>query len=393
MPLKASGYQTKSASQILESVQAAYINTFGVNFNLAPASINGQFIQFDTNMAIEVENAKALLFGSLYNPNQTNSVWLDSICKFNSIDRKEATSSEVICVITGAPNTVINELNIVLNNNGDEFYNPVPIVIPQSGSISATFLSVVKGEIPCDAGTITRIVQSTPGWDTINNPTDGIVGTNEETDQQLRYRRQYSLAVNSAGGLNSIISALNNLSGLINFTVQENPTGSSKSIFGVDVNPYTVYVSTYGPDSLNNDIAKILYTKRYCGMQGNFTYTYQDLEYNWVTFDAQWQKATPVDLLVDIEMPKDDSYPPNIVDLIKQSLVDNFEGKQPPIPAYRMTQIISGSRFYYSLNLVGVIVVFSITVGIDPQDMMDTVTIPMDKVFILNKDNISVNII
>ena len=387
------GYVQQSSSDVLANVQAAYKNTFGDGFILSPASVNGQWIQYNTLNAVQVENAKTLLFGSVYNPYLASGIWLDSICKFNNINRKPATSSAVVVVCTGLAGTIITPNSTILNTNGDAFINTDPIIISGSGTGTGIFYSAVKGEIPCNASTVNQIATQISGWDTVNNPTDGTVGQLDEADQSLRNRRSGSLAINSAGGLNSIISALNELTGVINFTVQENYTAIPKPIYGVTVQPYTVYVAVYTLDDLDNAIAKILYTKRYCGMQGNTTYTYQDIQYPWVTFDAVWQTPAVAELQVNITLPNQQSYPPNIVDLIKQSVVDNFYGLQPPIPKYKMTETIDYSRFFYSLNLVGVVIVTSITVGIVGGSMGQSVNVNMDTVLQLSTNNVVVTVV
>jgi len=63
------GYTPQSSATVLANVQTAYTNTFGDGFILSPSSINGQMIQFNTLAAIEVEDTKTILYGSLYNPN------------------------------------------------------------------------------------------------------------------------------------------------------------------------------------------------------------------------------------------------------------------------------------------------------------------------------------
>ena len=387
------GYVQQTSSEVLADVQAAYKTTFGDGFILSPASVNGQWIQYNTLNAIQVENAKTLLFGSLYNPYLASDIWLDSICKFNNINRKPATSSAVVVVCTGLAGTIINPNSTILNTNGDAFTNTDAIIISGSGTGTGIFYSTIKGEIPCNASTINQIVTQISGWDTVNNPTDGVVGQLDESDQSLRNRRSGSLAINSAGGLNSIISALNELTGVINFTVQENYTAVPKPIYGVTVQPYTVYVAVYTLDNLDNDIAKILYTKRYCGMQGNTAYTYQDVQYPWVTFDAVWETPAVAELQVNVTLPNQQSYPPNIEDLIKQSVVDNFYGLQPPIPKYKMTETIDYSRFFYSLNLVGVVIVTGITVGIVGGTMGQSVSVNMDTVLQLSTNNVIVTLV
>ena len=390
------GYVPQSSQDVLQSVQTAYTNTFGSGFILSPSSINGQMIQFNTEAAIEVENAKTLLYGSLYNPNLAYGIWLDSICKFNSINRKAATPSTVAIVVTGLAGTIIGANSQIISTSGDLFYNKTVIVIGSGGTATATFYSVANGKIPCNAGTINQIVTTVAGWDTANNPADGVVGTLEESDQNLRNRRKYSLAINSAGSVNSVVAALNENVNILNFGVQENPLDTAQSIQGVTIQPHCIYVSIYAnyTNDIKNQIADILFSKRYCTMQGNTTWSITDSQYSYVTFTAKWQTATPTPIRVDISIQNSSAYPADIVDQIKAAILATWNGEFPGIAKYRMQDVYNVSNFYPCLIALGVYQVNSMTVQlVTGGTAASSVSVSLDKVMTLSTSNINVTVV
>ena len=389
------GYTPQSSATVLANVQTAYTNTFGNGFILSPSSINGQMIQFNTLAAIEVEDAKTILYGSLYNPNLAYGIWLDSICKFNSITRKPATQSVVAILCTGLAGTIIGINSKITSTNNDIFYNKEVIVIGSGGVATGTFYSEQYGLIPCNAGTINQIVTTIAGWDTVNNPADGTVGTLEESDQNLRNRRKYRLAINSAGSVNSVIAALNENVNILNFGVQENPLDLAQVIQGVTIQPHCIYVSIYAnyTDEIKNQIANILFSKRYCTMQGDTSWAITDSEYSYVSFTAKWQTAIATPVRVDITIQSSNTYPANIVDLIKTAIVANWNGDFPGIAKYRMQDVINVSRFYPSLIALGVYQINAMTVQLVTGGTAGaSVSVSLDKVMTLSSANVNVTI-
>lgn len=390
------GYIQQSSPEVLANVQKAYTDTFGSGYILTQGSINGQWVQFNTLAAIQVENAKTELYGSIYNPNLTYGVWLDSVCKFNNIKRKPATSSTIAAVCNGLAGTIISIGSSITNDLGDIFTNDNVIVIGSSGFGTGTFRSVEKGKIPCGASTVNQIVTQISGWDSVNNPTDGITGGLEESDLNLRFRREHSLAINSAGSVNSITSALNENPDIINFGVQENPLDLPQLIQGVTIDPHSIYISIYAnyTDALKNQIADIIYSKRYCTPQGNTTQTITDPVYNYVTFQAKWQTATPTPVQVDISIQNATSYPADIVALIKASIVANWDGEYAGIPKYQMQDVIDVTRFYPSLIALGVYQVNSMTIKlVTGGTAAQRISVSLDKVMTLSAINVNVSVV
>lgn len=393
MPTTNVGYETLTAEEILLEIQQIFINVFGSNFNLLPSSINGQFIQELTNLAIEVEAAKALLYSGLYNPDVAYGIWLESICEWLNIERNPAIPSRVQCVCNGLSGTVIPANSQVLNTNGNIFYNTEAITIPSAGTITAEFRSQLTGAIPCSASTVNRIVQQLAGWDSINNPTDGVLGEDAQTDTSLRYTRTQTLALNSSGSVNSVISACNNNANIIDFYIIENTTNGQIVRNGVTVPAKSVYLSVYGGS--DDEVSGILYNKLSagCGMAGNTTYIYTDPVYTWNTFEAKFQRAVQTNIQMQIDIVNSPSYPADIVDQVKAAMINNYIGNVAGIPPVKMGDTVYASRFYPSLSSLGILQTTGLFISPVGDPLNTFYTLSVDKVGILLADNIAVNLV
>lgn len=393
MPMTPTGYQSLTAEETLVAIQQVFINVFGSNFNLLPSSINGQFIQELTNLSVEVEAAKSLLYDGLYNPNVASGIWLDSICAWLDIIRKPATPTVVNCVCTGLSGTTIPIGSQILNTNGDVFYNENIITIPSGGSVTAPFRAALTGKIPASAGTVNRIIQQLSGWDSVTNPTDGVLGDTEQTDLSLRNQRADTLALNSSGGYESIISACAAQPNITSFVLAENYSSAIKTINGIIINPHSVYLSIYGSIS-DNDVANILAEKMSdgCGMQGNTTVTLVNPDYAWNIIDYTFQRAIVTPMQVNVNIVNSTSYPVDIVAQIKKAVVDNFNGDIAGISAVGMAETIYVTRFYQSIVALGVYQIIDITVGEVGGSFAQSILLPMSKMPTLTADDVVVSL-
>lgn len=366
MPMTLVGYVPPTPAEVKTAVELTYKNAYGAGFNLTPASPNGLIITNLTIMGIQVVETTTFLYDGIYNPNLAQGIWLDAICKFNYIDRKPALSSVVTCQVTGTPGVVIPAFSQILNTNDDIFFNQLPITIGIGGTGTGDFDSLVKAPIECNANSLTRIIAQLPGWDTVNNSANGVVGKPVETDYSLRNVRLESLAIKSASTLNSMISRLADVANIDDFYVAENTTNSPIVIRGVTVSPHSMYISVYGGDPA--EIAAIIYAAKGdgCGMDGDTTVNYTDPNYAWVVQPITYQTAVQKAVQVNVTIPISLAYPSDINDLIKQSIVDNFDGKTGLTPVNMRVApnnvTVDASRFYSSLINLGIYNTISITV-------------------------------
>jgi uncharacterized phage protein gp47/JayE len=87
------------------------------------------------------------------------------------------------------------------------------------------FLAQTYGPIAAPANTLTEIVTPVAGWTSLTNPQAGITGRNQETDAELRLRREQSLHLLGAATVEAIRSRLlQEVPGVISVTVFENVT-------------------------------------------------------------------------------------------------------------------------------------------------------------------------
>lgn len=386
------GFVPYTGAAELAQIQQVFTNVFGSGVNLNPTSVNGVLIQQLTNMGISSENVQSSLYASVYNPNVAQYPFLDSICAWNNITRKSATQSVVICQITGLSGTIIPVNSQVISTNGDLFYNQVAITIA-SGVATGIFYSVVAAPIPCNSGTLTGIVQQIPGWDTITNADNGTVGTVQQTDTSLRYTRKYSLAQNSTGTYDSIVSACYQTPDISNFYLATNNTPSPAIISGVTVPGYGIYLSIFGGN--DQEIAAILYNKLSGGtaMGGSTNYTYVDPSHPWVSFNASWEAAIGTPIEVDISILNSASYPVNIVQLIQAAVVANFYGEDNVNTPVQMGVTMYAIRFIPTLINLGITQITSCLTCVVSGTPSSSLLLPITECPTLATINVNVTVI
>jgi hypothetical protein len=385
------------AQTSLVKTQQIFQNTFGSGYNINPVSLNGVFIQELANQNFKVNSIQTLLYGGLYNPNVASGEYLDSICALLSLKRVPAIASFATCQVTGLAGTVIPLGAQILNTNGDVFtLTSAPITITGNPLVDVgVFTSTALGiATPVGAGTLNRIVQQIAGWDTVNNPTNGIVGKPAQTDTSLRYTRTEALAINSTGTINAIISGafmliIPNI--ISDFIVLQNPTATDATINGVTVPAYGIYLSVVQIGSDNN-ISGLLYYKKPPGsvMGGNYTPPlYIDPDYSWNTFQAKYTQATVEQVVIAIDITNV-NYPAGTASKIANAILDAFNNgtaANPPITMRSGT--IYASQFISSVVLLGVTTINSITITTETlATPAATLTLPADQAPQLQLSNV-----
>lgn len=374
MPITEDGFVPYTAQQSLQQIQAVFTTVFGSSCNFAPPGVNGQFTQELANINQNQQDQLLQIYAQNFDPRYASGIFLDTICALNGILRLPATPSVVVCQLTGIVGTVIDAGSQVLNTNGDLFLLDTQVTIPSGGVINGTFSSFEDEPIECGANTLTRIVQQVNGWSTVNNTDAGVIGTNTETDFDLRNRYNYLLGLESSGGIASVASAFYDSPIIPNSNVQQNTTDSPLSILGVTISPHAIYISLVPGAATQNDIAALIVSKAPpgCGQDGNTTYTYTDPRYSWQTYDVTYQVAVPFYVQVNVMLQGlSGDYPGDINVQIQNAIYNNFYGYDTAIglSRVRIGATIFANRFYASLIGLGIFTTESITIQEYPSGM------------------------
>ena len=135
---------------------------------------------------------------------------------------------------------------------------------------SGTVVALEYGAKSAGATTIDTIVTPVNGWQAVSNPAAATVGSELETDDELRTRRQNALAVSGSASLKAIRSNLLELSYLTAATVVENDTNVTTVVAGKTLPPKSFAVVVW-PNTLTaaqeQEVAETIYNTGPAGIE------------------------------------------------------------------------------------------------------------------------------
>ena len=247
---------------------------YGSDINVDSNTPDGQWINIFALSNEDIEQLCVQIYDS-FDPTQAIGTALDALCQLNSssLTRRGGIYTQVVVNVVASSSFNLNGLDTtspytVSDPNGNLFY------LINSTTVSATtnvlnFQSAQIGYIQVLPNTITIPVSIISGIVSVNNPTIPYqIGSDQETDSQLRIRRAQSTAIPSQGFNQSLYGGLLQITGLTAAKVYENTT--TVTSLGV-VPAHSIWVICEGGS--NADIANTIYKYRNagCGMYGTTT--------------------------------------------------------------------------------------------------------------------------
>lgn len=253
--INSQGVIVPDTSTVQEQVTQDLVNVFGQDLDTTPETVEGRFIQcltdYRTNtLAINAQNANQI------NLRYATGRFLDAIGAFFGLDRISATSSRVLATVTGVENTVIPAGSQAKTTNGDIFYAENDIIIGLTGSATGYFLSLEKGQIPCSAHSLNKIVNAVLGWETIDNTASATEGTKQESDDDFRQRIE-DARYKGISLLEAIKAKLVNVENVKSCFAYDNYTNQTITYDGVDIDAHSLVVIVDG--GANQDIAEAIF--------------------------------------------------------------------------------------------------------------------------------------
>lgn len=305
--IDANGIQIESLADIINDIingtplVPGLIQIYGPDINVDSNTPDGQWINIFALSKMDIELLCLQIYAS-FDPMQAVGVSLDALCQLNSssLVRKGGIYTEV--AVTVNVNGSINLSGIdtsspftISDNNGNLFYLLVSATLT-NGNNTLNFQSQRIGFIQVLPNTLTIPVSIIAGVNTVNNPASPYqVGSNQETDSQLRIRRAQSTAIPSQGFNQSLYGGLRQIDGLDQAVVYENDT----NVTNADSVPgHSIWVIVDGGSDI--DVANTIYTYRNagCGMYGSTTVAITQVD--GTTFDIKFTRAIDENLFVNL---------------------------------------------------------------------------------------------
>lgn len=355
--------ETDILSGVLEDINSA----FGGGLNVA--SLETPQGQLATSIAacIADKNAEILSICNNIDPAYADGRWQDAIGRLYGIQRRAATPTTVSCIVRGIVGTIIPASVFAKDDSGNVYYSVGTIEIGSDGQGAGNFVCTIDGPIACPSGTLTKIYQAIPGWDSITNEEDGILGSLAETRFEFEQRRIDTLSVASTSSTQSILSSVLSTTDVVDAYVVDNPSNEI-AIIGVsekEVLPHSVYVCVQGGS--DTDVANAIWKKKSagCGYTGSTEVTVYDDNYETPkpSYIVKFDRPSTLQILFSVTITGD--LPANIESLVKTAIVNRFFGLDGTYRE-RIGVRIFASRFFTAvMNISSSLSLVSILIGVE----------------------------
>jgi uncharacterized phage protein gp47/JayE len=224
-----SGISAPLYTDILSWVQDQYRAIYGVDIDLDPDTQDGQFLAI-LSLGFKQINDSAIATYNAYSPTFAQGTGLSSVVKINGIKRLVPSSSSVVVKLIGQDGTIVTNGLVSDNLNlNSQWLLPATVTIPNTGEIQVTAVSTTPGSVFANIGTITRILNPQPGWQSVTNLSAAIPGAPVESDAALRRRQAISTAGPAQSVRSGIEGAIANVIGVIRVKVYENDSNVTDS--------------------------------------------------------------------------------------------------------------------------------------------------------------------
>ena len=248
--------------------------TLTINAQNTAAAINADADLSNIMNATVVDGGTAVLLTSTKLASLSDNKFYDISISYDS--ESEVTTPKSITTTKGY--VLVSAGSLVSNTENYLYSLSENVLLDENGYGEGVFVCTQTGEIPCPANTLTSIVSTVEGWETVNNPSSGVIGSDIEGDESLYRRYSLSKTKYSMGYISSITGALYDIDGIKSVYVYENDTGlpkthSTDSIIpeGETVEPHSDFIVVDGSNSTGDfdiQVANAIMNKKSagCGM-------------------------------------------------------------------------------------------------------------------------------
>ena len=359
--LDKNGYSIKRLDEILSDLTVAQKTVFGADLVLDASSPDAQLNGLLAEQIAILWELGLDVWSSL-DPRTATGVQLDRLASIVGVARNQSSPTTLFCDLNGTPNQLISSGLVVSAPliPSTTFLLVSDVTLDGNGFASAQFVANDNGAIIVAPNTVTVIDTLVSGLDTVNNPLAGDTGTNIETDEELRLRRDLSTSTISTSTIASIYNAIVSVAGVTHLKVFENTTDAVVDT----ITPHAFYAVVKG--GLNEDVAKQIALNRPVGtgMFGSLSIPWTDS----VGFVHQifMDRPTEIPIYIKINVNETDDWTNSSSDDIKNALVAYLDGTSvacDEFAGYTIGDDVFASDMYAPISNLGGFKITSILVG------------------------------
>jgi len=350
------GFVAPSEADVLAGVEADMNAAFGGNLNFDNQETPQGQLATSTTAIIGNANDTFVAITNQVDPAFAAGRMQDAIGRIYFITRNPSEPTVVQATCTGLPGVVIPEGAIAQATDENLYVCTQAGTIPAGGTIALSFSCSVNGPVPCPEGSLNVIYQAIPGWDSVTNLVDGVMGNDTETRQAFEARRAQSVAKNSVGSLTSVLGAVLGVANVLDAYATENDSASPATVGGATLAANSLYVAVVGGDV--NAVAKAIWSKKApgCAYNGNTTVVVQDNNSGYSppfpSYNVTFEIPPPLPILFAVSIANGPQVPSNAIVLVQNAIIAAFAGADGG-PRARIGSTIYASRFTAPIAALG----------------------------------------
>ena len=395
------GFEVTEITDLREQIATEWQEAFKEKdrplLNIDPETPQGQII--DSQVAsVNQKDSEVLYLAQQFDPRTAEGRFQDALAEIYFISRKPATSSYALCTINGRAGTQISAGALIESEiDGTQWSLNQNITIPAGETITAIFNCLTAGAISASAGTLTKIVTTVTGWDTVTNAT-ATVGSLEESQSAFEKRRYDSVALNARSTTDAVYANVSQCDDVIAVYVTDNKTNVFKTIDNYTLTPHSIFVCVIGGE--DQDIAKTIYEhlSAGCDYNGNTVIPVTD-EYTGAVENVKFYRPANYNVYIKVQIQDNDSLPNDYENIIKQAVYNNFYGlddiriNNEPLLRIKMNDDIYSSRFTPSILNVGIANVLTVQMSTDGSTWVNNLHMPITANPTLDQNNITIKVV
>ncbi len=336
--ITSSGLQTATSSELIAQFTADFQAIYGADINLDPDTPDGQMMMIFIQSVLDLESLLTQIYNG-FDPDLAVGNVLDQRVAINGIQRLGGTYTitpvSITTTLSPSQSITLKGLDLhpddpytVSDSAGTQYFLQITTTISTVGTstTSLSFRAAEPGATLTQQNTINTPVTIVIGVTGVINPLPYTsLGLNQETDAQLKVRRQRSVALASKGYLSGLLAALQNISGVETAIVYEN-TGDVVDAKGIT--PHAIWVIVGGTVA-DVDVATAIYNKRNagCGLYtilGPSLKTYNITQDDGSIFTVKWNTVISQPIFLKVGLTSIDGITPPLSAAIVAGLPSKF---------------------------------------------------------------------
>lgn len=383
--------------QIASEWQEAFKEKDRPLLNTDPETPQGQII--DSQVAtVNQKDSEVLYLAQQFDPRTAEGRFQDALAEIYFIKRKPAINSYAICTLNGRAGTQISAGALIESEiDGTQWSLDQDVTIPAEETITAKFTCLTDGAISASSGTLTKIVTTVTGWDTVTNAT-AIVGSLEESQSAFEQRRKDSVSLNARSTVNAVYANVAQCDGVIAVYAVDNKKNIAETIDNYTLTPHSIFVSVIGGE--NADIAKAIYDNLSagCDYNGNTSVDITN-EYSGAVETVKFYRPDVFNIFVKVQIQNSASLQNDYENIVKQAVYNNFYGldstkiNNEPLLRLKMNDDLYSSRFTPSILNAGITNVLTVQLSLDGSEWVNNIHIPITANPTLDLNNIIIEVI